>query len=373
MYRQVMVFALLASTGCAVRKPALQTYRLVNQGNSHILIPPGVAKSDLAQRKFTADVLTGGKSCPAGGAIAIQARKKRVFVTVRRDMLVKQPPGWLTSWTSEIEAQGCLAPGEGPKLADRVAESVPLEPNAAFRLLHSSVVDIDPKARIQVVSPILRDGSAPDAPLLEPAETSGNGNSLTVTAKSTANLIGYETAWYQARSKANRIGFTIAPLSAELRIGDETERRRQPATNYFQFPADAAFYRLLQKAKQTEFTALVIGARTRAELEQRVKTLEAGTASCEKLNGELCITIPKLVAVNQLLAVNVNGSDVLVRWGANLAEAIRQGGERRPDAVLPDLKIYKLYNGRPAPVEFDRASPAVLNLILTGGEILSWK
>ncbi len=172
-------------------------------------------------------------------------------------------------------------------------------------------------------------------------------------------------------SKANRIGFTIAPLFAERHMGSEIARQPQPAINYFRFPAEAAFYRLLFKAEQTDFTALVIGARTRAELDQRIKTLETGTASCGKLNDELCVTIPKLVAVNQFLLVSVNGREVPVRWGATVGEAIREGGERRPAAVLPKLTIHKLYNGRPAPVEFDRASPAILSLILTGGEIVS--
>src|SRR5712691_10978090 len=118
------------------------------------------------------------------------------------------------------------------------------------------------------------------------------------------------------RLSPKRIEFTIAPLFAELHIGGEIKRRPQPATNYFQFPAEAAFYRLLFQAEQTDFTALVIAARTRAELDQRIKTLEAGTASCAKVNGELCVTIPMLVAVNQLLPVAVNGREVLVRWGA---------------------------------------------------------
>jgi len=91
------------------------------------------------------------------------------------------------------------------------------------------VVDINPKARLQVVSPILREGAAPDAALLETVDTSANAKGLTVTVKSTADLIGYETAWYEAQPKANRVGFAIAPLFAERHIGSEIERRSQPA------------------------------------------------------------------------------------------------------------------------------------------------
>src|ERR1700674_2390160 len=110
-YRRAMVFALLACAGCAVHKPLFRTYRLVKHDTGQVLIPPGVAAPDLAQRTFAADVATGPSRCPpADGVIAIQVRKKRVLVTVTRDTLLKQPPGWLSAWTSEIEAQGCLAP-----------------------------------------------------------------------------------------------------------------------------------------------------------------------------------------------------------------------------------------------------------------------
>src|SRR6185369_17603826 len=179
---RLLLFAILVSTGCATRRPALQTYRLVERDTGQILIPPGVATPDVAQRRFRTDIATAGKPCPpTSGVIAIQARKKGALVTVGRDALLKQPPGWLSAWTAEIESQGCLAPGEGLKLADRIAESLPLSPNAAFRLLHSSVADIDARTRLQVVSPVLREGAALDSPVLDPVATSGNGNSLTLT------------------------------------------------------------------------------------------------------------------------------------------------------------------------------------------------
>ena len=365
-------FALVACSGCAVHKP--QTYRLVEQGTVPVLLPPGVVAPDLAQRKFTADIGVGRAPCaPASGVVEMRVSKRRAVITVKRDTLLKQPSGWLSNWTAGLESQGCLAPGDGLKLAERIAESLPLDPKSAFRLLYASQADIGPRIRLQVVSPILREGAPTDAPLLDTVATTGSGASLTVVVKSTANLIGYETAWYSVQPKADGIGFTIAPLYAERHIGAEPERRPQSVTNYFQFPADAAFYRLFFKAEQSEFTALVIAARTPAELEQRFKVLEAGPASCAKLNGELCATIPKLVAVNPFLAVTVNGSELPVRLGATVGEAIRTAGERQPNAVLPQLAVFKPYNGRPAAVEFDRAGPAILNMILTGGEVLSWK
>src|SRR5262249_18399379 len=181
------------------------------------------------------------------------------------------------------------------------------------------------------------------------------------------------TAWYGVQPKTSRIGFLIAPLFAERRVQNAIERRPQPATNYLQFPSDAAFYRLIYKAEQTEYTALVVAARTRAELAERVKILEAGTASCETLKDQLCVALPKVVGVNLLFPVVVNGKTIMAQWGTTVGGAIREAGERQTNSVLPQLAVHKPYHGRPAAVEFDRASPAILNLILTGGETISWK
>jgi hypothetical protein len=208
---------------------------------------------------------------------------------------------------------------------------------------------------------------------LESIETSGRGNSLTVGIKSSPDLLGYETASYAVRTKPNGIGLSIVPLYADRHIGDGTERRPEPATNYFQFQPDAAFYRVFYEAQQTEYAAIIIAARTRAELERRTKILGTGTASCDKLNNELCVAVPKQVAINGLVPVTVNGSQTFVTWGTNIGGAIRAAGERQANLLLPKLAVYKIYNGKPVGVEFDHASPAIFNLIVSGGEVISWK
>ena len=369
--RIVLIFVILLCGACAVHQPVTANWRLIRQGTGDVLIPPGIAKPDLAKRTFAVDLAAGHGPCPP----SIRVKGKRVFVTVTRDMLLGQPQGWLTTWAAGIESQGCIAPGEGSILAAHIAESLPLDPALAFHLLYpndrqSGQVDIVPPVRLQVVSPILREGAAPDAPILE---TSGNGNSLTVTLKSSDNLIGYETAWYAAQSRTGGAGYTIAPLYAERHLKDTTERRAQPGTNYLQFPTDAAFYRLFYKSGQTDFTALVVAAPTRAELDRRIGILDAGAASCDKLNGALCVAIPRRVAINPMVPVTVNGAEVMVAWGANVAEAIRNSGERQPESVISNLTISRLYNGHLTPVDFDHSSPSILHLNLTGGEAISWK
>ncbi len=367
----MLVVLILVCGACAARRPA--SYRLVVRDTGAVLIPPGVATPHVTKRTFTFRVAAQRVPCASvTGVIDVREHKKGIVVTVTRDAVAKQPAGWLSAWTAELETQGCLAPGDGMKLAERVAELLPLELNAAFRLLHGSEIDIGPQTRLEVVSPVLREGTPPGAAALEPVEKTGDGHALTVTVRASANLIGFETAWYGIRPHANHAGFSIVPLRTERNIQGKIEPLPGPATNAFAFPADAAFYRLFYKAGPTEFTALAVAARTQAELEKRTKILEAGTASCKKLHDDLCIAIPKGVGVNAYVAVSVNGNEVVVPWPATVRSAIQKDGEDVRE-VVPRLVVRKDYGGRLVPVEFDRSRPAILGMILTGGESIAWK
>lgn len=178
---------------------------------------------------------------------------------------------------------------------------------------------------------------------------------------------------YTVQPKAGGMGVSIAPLYADRHIGDTTERHQEPATNYFRFHAAVAFYRVFYEAEQTEYAALVIAAPTRAELDRRTKILETGAASCGKLNNELCVAVPKQVAINGLVPVTINGGQTWLAWGTTVGGAVRAAGYRDANLVLPKLAVYKPHYGKLVAVEFDRASPAILNLIVTGGEVISWR
>ena len=371
MFRAFAAALLLSivTTGCAVR----QTYRLVTQDAGRVLIPPGVSKPNVGQRTFTTDIAAGRGSCaPAEGAVAIQSRRGRVRVSVTREPLLKQAPGWLSAWTAQAESQGCIAAGEGLRLAARIVESLPLDPRAAWRLLHANdlqtgYVDLGPETRLQVVSPILREGASPDAPILDTSNLTGEGNRLALDLKSSPNLVGYETAWYAVQPKAGQIGFDITPLSAEKHIQGKVEPAAAPATNYLKFEPQAAYYRLFYKADQGEVVEVVLAAPTRAELDRQTQAFSSDPALCAQVPTQTCLVIPKRVAVNPFLVIAVNGSETTVPVGSTIRAATHL------DRVPPDLKVYKLYAGKAVPVEFDRASPEILGLVLNGGERISWK
>ena len=366
----------MVTTGCAVH----QTYRLVTQDAGRVLIPPGVSKPDVGQRTFTADIAAGRGSCvPAEGAVAIQSHKGRVRVTVTRDALLKQPSGWLSAFAAQAESQGCIAAGEGLKLAARIVESLPLDPRAAWRLLHADdrqtgYVDLGPETRLQVVSPILREGAPPDAPIVDASSLTGEGNSLNLPLTSTPNLVGYETAWYALQPKAGRIGFAIIPLSAEKHIQGKVEPASAPAANYLKFEPEAAYYRLFYKADQGEVVEVVLAAPTRADLDRQTQAFNSGPALCAQVPTQMCVVIPKRAALNPFVVIAINGSETTVPVGSTVRVAIQTAtGARNIEHLPPELKVYKLYAGKPVLVEFDRASPEILGLVLNGGEKISWK
>jgi hypothetical protein len=340
--------AVLGLAGCAARKPI--TYRLAPQGR--VLVPPGVVQPDLAQATLTAAAVQWRPACaPDSNAITVLPRKKnRVRLTVQRDVLLKQPVGWLAQWVTDAEAQGCLAPHTGLNLAMRILESLPFDPSAAYRLLHADnihkgYVDLGPQYELQVVSPVLKEGT--DAAVPEITTITGSGARLDVGVKAAPNLIGYETAWYAFRVKPDGSGSTIAPLGAERTIAGKKEPADGPKTNWFQFPPQAGYYRMFYKTDPADngITEIVIGASTPAELDHWTQAMSADNATCEKSGTTMCVVVPRQVAVNPFLHVTVNGSDVRLNQGNSVRLAILAGGGSPRPADVPNLVVLKPYAG----------------------------
>jgi hypothetical protein len=378
-YACVLTAGLLWS-GCAARSP--QTWRLVPQDRANVLAPPGVKTADVPQGIFVAPAPGWGEGCtPAGNAVRIQKRGKRIRVTVDRVQLLKQPAGWIAEWTAAAEQQGCLAPGTGLDFAMRILNSVPLDPSVAFRLLHNAnpargYEDLGLETRLQVVTPIYRDGSDTDAPVTQIGPTTGTDQSLWVTAHISNPQYGVETAWYTFQPRADHNGATIVPVSAERRIGDQTQTVSAPLTNYFQFAPGAAFYRLYYKADLAadSITEIILAAHSRAELDRRTERVAADFSLCRKSDPEMCMVIPRRVAVNPYMVVTVNGAEVRLPWRGSVRAAVAAaGGPRELKEILRSLAVSKPFEGKLRPVEFDRTREDIFNLTLLGGESISWK
>jgi hypothetical protein len=298
---------------------------------------------------------------------------------VNRDILTKQPSGWLATWALQLEQQQCVTPGRGFDIATRIADSLPMDPGTSLHLLYANEMQtgelpLNSNTRVRLTSPLWR---IPGVGLMAegPYELTGHGYSLQVMGRSTENLVGVEKITYAIKSRGNVAGFTIAPVYAEQSVDGVTERRSKPTTDLLDFPINTAFYKVFYKSWQNEFTAIVVGARTPVELERHIELLRTAdpAAACKNLGRELCAALPNDVGLMVFVAVTVNGSEVFVPRGATVFNAIASAGESKPKSVVHALKVCRPWNDRPVAVAFNPADDTILKLVVRGGEVISWR
>jgi hypothetical protein len=331
---------LLLSAGCAVRGPA--TWRV----EGRVLAPPA------GPRAIT---LRTHRDCPSNEAITARRSRSRTVLTVHPEALARQAPGWLASWSAQAEENGCVPAGQGIAISQRVLEQAPLGLGTPYRLLHvdharSGYIDLGPENRLQVVTPIRRPGAGSDSVIAEVTGVTGSGYSLEVTGRSSGDLQGAETSWYAVGAGG------IVPVRTEARINGVVEARPTPARNFFA-NVGPGHYRLVYKADQT---SILLVAESRAALER------TDPEDCGR-----CVVVPRSVAVNAYLAVNVNGGEVTVPVGVTLRVAVRAAG-KRPEEVMGTLTVSKPFAGRQVAVEFDRTKLDVMDLVLLGNEVVRW-
>jgi hypothetical protein len=302
-----------------------------------------------------------------------------IRVTIDTGDLASKPAGWLRTWVTEREAAGCIQPGDGMKLGERIVEALPLESAQGARLLRipfnarlASFVDLGPENRIQVNSPILREGGTTDAPIIESGKASQGSNpgAIVVEGHLASNVIGFETAWYGLKAKGKGLGFDIVPVYAERHIEGKMERAAEPHVNPFHFREDAGFYRIFYRGDRT---IVVVAAATPTELERETVTFRDDLNACDKFPPGSCVLLPGSMGANAHIVVMANGNELPLPVGATVQAALAGAGEKKPADVVGHLTVRKLYGGKLAPLVFDTSSTEILSLVLVGGEELVWK
>jgi hypothetical protein len=348
----ILIAIALLSAGCGAHRPV--TWRLSGQ----VLTPPGAGSGTFVAARTSAAV-----QCPRDSAIQWEQKKQRLKVTVDRSALEKRDKGWLADWTEQ-----CFDPAQRGLMVSHVLESVPLTTGAGFRLMHADdiragFIDLGPGNRLEVISPIVREGTPEDAPLVEEAGVSGTDGRIEVVLKASPNLVGHETSWYGFERKSDG-GARIAPISANASVRGIAMPLDKPAKDYFAFAAPVGYYRLFYKPEEQK--AVIVGAASRDQLPRDL-------ASCGNPGAAQCITMPNRVGINPYLEISVNGAVLAVP--AHMPPTLRtviQSAKARSDVVLPTLSIQKPYAGKLVPVEFDRTKPDVLALVLSGDEQIRW-
>jgi len=120
-------------------------------------------------------------------------------------------------------------------------------------------------------------------------------------------------------------------------------------------------------------TIILVSAATRVELDSETERLKQDGGACGTFPKETCVLLPQNVGMNALITVTVNGKEVSVPVRSNLRSALRTAGTPNAEPLVARMAVRKLYAGKPAAVEFDRATVDILNLMLVGGEEIEWK
>ncbi len=357
---------LLLTWGCG-HPPG--TFRL---SRARILTPPGVKDSSVAAARIPLPPAYRKKACePSANGLAV----RRGWILASGDALRSMPPDELYTWTTGLEAQGCLPANTAFQFADQIVDSLPLEVGMR-RQLAGVRVDLHAGNSLNVVSPVLKPGSnGPGTNEIASVTPGSAPGSIDVEVRSSAAVIGYEVDWYDVLAKDGAPGYRIVPRTAEIHAGGSVQHPDAPSVTRFAFGPDANWYQLnmMTKVSSNDFDFVVFSARTPAGLRDSVAAFQRdATAWLKGADPRTYTVLPHGVGINAFLRVRVNGEGYDLPRGATVAQAI--AAAKGVSGSLPSgLKVSKLHSGQLAPLIWDAGDTGVLSLPLDGGEEISWQ
>jgi hypothetical protein len=253
-----------------------------------------------------------------------------------------------------LEVAGCLKPGEAAPLLTRAIEGLALPSRVAYYLRHGTsinegFVDLLPPFRIKIVVPIHEQGK----------------------------VVGFETAWYTLTPRGRNDGHKLTLERVESFVGGKLNTQTKPSHASVLPPSTLSFYRLffLTRRSPQDHDILLLGAKERQAIEAHSAAIrKQGESVCSTLQARdvHCIKVPMHSAVSAELRVKAKDRFVYVPFGGTVSDALRAAGLQKTAEALPTLKITRPYAKTIAPVEFDAKTPDALQLVLIGGEELTW-
>ncbi len=369
--------AWLAMYGCSTRR--IGSYRLLDQLGDSVLIPPSTAKLSGNSQTFTVRVPDGRADCEIDeSGLEVARHRNRARISIEQDTLTDRQPGWLTHWADFFSEQGCLSPTLRRSFVRQVAESFPLglgntygvALGQPFRTLYS---DFLPGQKLKVVGPVFRDNTGvvqPAIELVSAPKVEGDGT-LTIVARSSPNLIGYEESWYSVRAEGDG-GLSFAHERTDFFRDGEAERLDAPETTGIDFMSQSRFIRMIyitRVAGPRNHDVLFIFADTRKELEVRSTDIVDNPGRCfiGKMV-EWCTGGPYELSFNLYVTVTFNGADKEVAPGTSIGLLLRDVVGGSLENPVSALEVFRPYGKGLARVEFDPLSKTILSLPLHGGE-----
>ncbi len=233
-----------------------------------------------------------------------------------------------------LESNGCLRPGEASALLTRLTQEVALPSATAYELAHAShpvqgYVDIEHPFRLKLVSVLRADG----------------------------RVTGFETARY-----AVRLG-TLTPAGPEGKVAR------------LSVPAGTKYLRLffLTRRSSADHDAILVAAPNLTILTEATAAIQSEGEQYCRDRRQICVSAPREVGLSAELPIGANGTIIGVPVRGRVSDALKEAGVRDPAPLVKTLRVTRPYKGKPIPIQFDASRRDILNLVLIGGEELSWQ
>jgi hypothetical protein len=361
-------------------------YKLQRWGTISVLVPPnqrstnensGLLISNLknARRKSTS------LSCDTeGSVVALHWHGKALEIRVKAESYVAerteasqsrgevsgmyldplQDVGTFHAQLLQLESKGCFNSIEARRIRRAVAERFPLPPSIAYRYQLGSYdttgfFELTPDFRLEVVSPIY-DSDGP---------------------QTVEHQTGYEVAYYGFRSPPNDSRVTASLTSiAEFHPSQPSIPKNAPR-NKVDFPTSPNYFHLLFKTEKTPARhvtrAFLLSSTDDLQLDTGTKQLQAASVdTCEVVStsGVKCIGFPPNFGVSVELRVRVNHKETFVQLDGTVLDAL---GLKNLSAEVPkNLRVTRLFQGRPVRIVFDSTKKDILALTLMPGDEITW-
>jgi hypothetical protein len=200
----------------------------------------------------------------------------------------------------------------------------------------------------------------------------------TVDQAPTTNYRGTTITYYEVSGNiktGTRLGF----LRTEKRsVGSTAPDAASPdvtlATDFAPAPRLRLFLEDLVVAGNTTSPAILIGAHTTQELNDAAQTISSNPGiSCKSLLRlqVTCAFFDGFVTVSPMLQVVVNGSSTYVPIGSRLWFVLPPMTEQQP-ALIRTIRVKRSFEGKPVEVHFAHDTEDLSQLLLFGGDKISW-
>lgn len=362
----LLCLSVLLWSGCAARH---QTFRVVPISGTHYLLPPDYKDNTNPGRDLTVRVkgvaAPGARqnaACSFGvpqfsvrplgaSGVMVQVKPNDLFAGGGVVRAYRGSFDRFRTELSRLEERGCLKPGGGRAVAERVAESLPLpvietlfytfgyEPFRGYCEVH-------PDMRIHAQRAVLERG--PD------------GKEKLVRIDRSLYSVGREPGGESLRFALSKRAGTQADLPG-------LDRFRQP------------FYRFFYHIKFNDLsgrpvrTAVVLGAESLRKLEETTAALwKDPDLTCGRAQGIDCLRSPEGLIVTPEVPVRLNGKEAIIPVSYNISDVFVDRRVVHYGQAPPPFELRRAYRGRMARVEFLTTDP-VLNLPLRSGDSLAWR